>query len=98
MSMQTFFLAMAMYPAAQAKAQEELDRIVGSDHPVTFEDRTSLPYVNALLKEVLRWHPVLPMALPHRVISDDVYNGYHIRAETIVLLNSWYSSISHTSV
>ena len=70
--MQTFFLAMAMYPAAQAKAQEELDRIVGSDHPVTFEDRTSLPYVNALLKEVLRWQSVVPLGLAHVARVDGV--------------------------
>ena len=88
--MQAFFLAMAMYPDVQRKAQEELDRVVGEGRLPSFEDRGSLPYLNALVRELLRWHIVLPMGMPHRAIADDVYNGYHIPAKSTVLVNLWY--------
>lgn len=57
----SFFLAMAMYPDVQKRAQAEVDGIVGPDRLPTFSDRTSLPYVNAIVSEVLRWQPVAPL-------------------------------------
>ena len=57
----SFFLAMALYPEVQAKAQSEIDRVIGSDRLPGFQDRDSLPYLNALTKEVLRWNPVSPL-------------------------------------
>ena len=87
--MQAFFLAMAMHPEAQKKAQEELDRVIGSERLPEFEDRSSLPYLSALLKEVLRWHPVTPIGVPHRTVSDDEYNGWYVPAGTIVTVNVW---------
>ncbi|TFK88171.1 CyP450 monooxygenase [Polyporus arcularius HHB13444] len=84
-----FFLAMALYPEAQQKAQAELDRVVGSSRLPDFSDRDSLPYVNALIKEILRWHVGTPTSLPHASIQDDIYNGYLIPGGSIVLPNLW---------
>jgi cytochrome P450 len=56
----TFFLAMLMNPAAQDKAQEEIDRVIGTDRLPTFDDEPKLPYVSALAKEVFRWQQVAP--------------------------------------
>jgi cytochrome P450 len=56
----TFFLAMLMNPEAQAKAQEEIDRVIGTDRLPTFDDEPKLPYVSALSKEVFRWQQVAP--------------------------------------
>ena len=47
------FLAMTLYPAVAAKAQAEIDDVIGSDRLPTFEDRPHLPYVNAFIKEVI---------------------------------------------
>ncbi|THH13120.1 hypothetical protein EW146_g7061 [Bondarzewia mesenterica] len=85
----TFFLAMTMFPEIQRKAQEELDRVVGRDRLPDFSDEPSLPYVSAVMKEVLRWQQVAPFAIPHRVMTDDVYNGYFIPKGSIVIGNSW---------
>ncbi|KAH9926315.1 cytochrome P450 98A3 [Epithele typhae] len=82
-----FFLAMAMYPDAQRKAQEELDRVVGPDRLPDFSDMQSLPYLGALLKELLRWHVITPISLPHGAVADDTYNGYFIPAGTAVAVN-----------
>lgn len=51
---------MLLYPDIQKKARDELDSVIGRDRLPTAEDRPSLPYVDAVCKEVLRWHPVLP--------------------------------------
>lgn len=52
---------MTMYPDVQKRAQVELDRLVGNDRLPTFEDREQLPYINALVKETLRWNPAIPL-------------------------------------
>jgi cytochrome P450 len=88
----TFFLAMTLHPEAQKRAQAELDVEVGDRLP-TFADKDSLPYVTALMKEVLRWIPVLPVAVPHRAVNSDQYKGYFIPAGASVLGNAWYAVI-----
>lgn len=52
---------MALYPEVQKKAQAEIDAVVGSDRLPNFEDRSSLPYINAVVKESLRWHVAAPL-------------------------------------
>ncbi|KAI0028104.1 cytochrome P450 [Vararia minispora EC-137] len=88
-SIQSFFLAMVLYPDAQRKAQEEIDRVLAGSRLPTFDDAKSLPYVNALVKEVLRWHPVAPLGVAHRVTVDDVYEGHFIPKGSTILGNIW---------
>lgn len=52
---------MAMYPEVQRKAQAELDAVIGAERLPEFIDRPSLPYVNALVKETMRWQVVVPL-------------------------------------
>ncbi|KAF8799104.1 cytochrome P450 [Phlegmacium glaucopus] len=85
---QTFFLAMVCFPEVQMKAQAEIDRVVSGRLP-DFDDMEDLPYVSALVKEVLRWQPVTPYGFPHCTTEDDVYEGYHIPKGSIVIFNSW---------
>jgi cytochrome P450 len=54
-------LAMLRYPEVQTKAQLEIDTVVGTGRFPTLKDRPSLPYIGAILKETLRWHPIVPM-------------------------------------
>ena len=63
-SVQTLFLAMALYPQVQKKIQAEIDATVGPNRLPDFQDRPSLPYVNATVKELLRWHLVSPLGGP----------------------------------
>ncbi|KAK0469197.1 cytochrome P450 [Desarmillaria tabescens] len=85
----TFFLAMALNPDVQKKAQAEIDRVVGLNRLPVFADREHLFYVNAIVKEVLRWKPILPLGLPHATTRDDVYSGFYIPAGTVVWNNIW---------
>ncbi|TDZ15801.1 O-methylsterigmatocystin oxidoreductase [Colletotrichum orbiculare MAFF 240422] len=89
-SIACFFLAMTVFPRVQQKAQEEIDRVVGQDRLPTAADRPNLPYVDALVKELLRWQPVAPMGLPHTSSDDDVVEGYFIPKDAMILPNIWY--------
>ena len=57
----SFFLAMVLYPEVQAQARQELDQVVGSHRLPTFADQPSLPYIQAIVRETLRWNPVVPL-------------------------------------
>ena len=83
-------LAMISFPEVQRRAQAELDTIVGRDRLPTFADAPRLPYVCAVIKEVLRWRPPLPLGVPHSTTEDDWYEGMFIPKGTICLPNTWH--------
>ncbi|KAF8265023.1 cytochrome P450 [Lactarius quietus] len=58
-SMLWWLLAMLVYPSVQAHAHAKLDKVVGRAHPPTFADVPFLPYICAMVKETLRWSPVV---------------------------------------
>ena len=62
---------MAKYPEVQKKAQLEIDGVIGTTRLPEFEDRPSLPYVEALYREVMRWSQSLPLASPHGLFRLD---------------------------
>ncbi|EGN98959.1 hypothetical protein SERLA73DRAFT_181707 [Serpula lacrymans var. lacrymans S7.3] len=84
-----FFLAMTLYPDVQKKAQAELDVVIGKDRLPTYADRGSLPYVEALFKEILRWNIVAPLTI-RRASKDDVCGGYFIPKDAHVIVNIWH--------
>ncbi|KAI0258887.1 cytochrome P450 [Gloeopeniophorella convolvens] len=88
-AMRTFLYLMTLHPEVLHKAQAEVDTVTGGTRLPEFFDEESLPYVNAVFKEVLRWHPVAPLGIPHRLIQDDVYEGHLIPAGTTVIGNIW---------
>ncbi len=83
-------LAMVAYPETQSRAHAELDAVVGRARLPNFADYPSLPYIRAMVKEVLRWRPVTPLGGPHRCTEDDWYEGVFIPKGTICLPNVWY--------
>ena len=89
-SLQTFFLALSLNPDVLRKAQAQLDAVVGPGRLPEYADRGNLPYITAIVKECLRWHPVLPLGVPHLTTQDMEYRGYFIPAKTILLANAWY--------
>jgi len=88
-AIKTFLVAMLLYPDIRRKAQDELDSVVGRERLPTFEDRPGLPFVDAICKEVLRWRPVSPLAIPHAVTEDDMYAGFFIPKGAVVIPNTW---------
>lgn len=80
---------MALYPKVQDKIKVEMDRVVGPKHLPHPSNLGRLIYLSAVMKEVLRFAPVGNLALPHKVIQDDEYNGYRIPKDTTVVANVW---------
>jgi cytochrome P450 len=61
--MTTFFLVMTLHPQVQQRAQAEIERVVGKDRLPNLNDQKDLPYVAAVIKEVLRWAPIVPLGI-----------------------------------
>ncbi|EIM86814.1 cytochrome P450 [Stereum hirsutum FP-91666 SS1] len=89
-ALSVFILAMTLYPEARRKAQAEIDAVVGDSRLPTMNDRDSLPYCNALAKEVIRWGTTSPLGAPHCVREDDIHDGYLIPKGSVVLANIWH--------
>ena len=62
-SIVNFILAMTLHPEVQAKAQAEIDRVIDGERLPEFGDEDSLPYVTAVMKELLRYVRTLPILL-----------------------------------
>ena len=60
--MKSFMLAMTLFPDIQKRAQAEIDIVVGDGRLPSFEDRERLPFVEAIVKEILRWRPPGPVS------------------------------------
>ncbi|KAJ7661624.1 cytochrome P450 [Mycena polygramma] len=88
-ALSTFFLAMGLYPEAQATAQGEIAAVLTDARLPQISDRPSLPYVECLMWEVLRWNPLAPLGLPHLLNKDDIYRDHHIPSGSIVMVNIW---------
>ncbi|KAM0953044.1 putative flavonoid 3'-monooxygenase [Dioscorea sansibarensis] len=71
------------------KATEELDQVIGKDRWVNEKDIPNLPYIEAIVKETMRMHPVAPMLVPRLSREDSTIDGYDIPAGTRVLINVW---------
>ncbi|KAL6838248.1 hypothetical protein ACP4OV_031920 [Aristida adscensionis] len=76
-------------PEALARAADELDHVVGRDRLVAEEDIPSLPYMEAIVKETMRLHPVAPLLTPRVSREDSSFGGYSIPAGTRVHVNVW---------
>lgn len=90
--LQVFILAMVLFPEVQVKARTLIDAVVGTSRLPTFEDRSSLQYIDAILRETFRWHPILPLSTPHAALNSDVYEGYYIPKGATVVPNVWAMS------
>ncbi|KAF8552908.1 cytochrome P450 [Imleria badia] len=91
-TLMTFTLAMVENPHVWKRAHAEIDSVVGMDRLPEFDDRSCLQYVDAIIREVLRWRPVLPIGIPHTVMQSDIYEGYYIPKGAVVVTNIWAMS------
>ncbi|KAF8984058.1 cytochrome P450 [Cyathus striatus] len=73
-SMYVFVLAMTLFPEVQRKARNEIDEKIGGDRLPDFDDEPNLPYLTAVILEVLR---------------DDIYKGYRMPKQSMVVANTW---------
>ena len=85
-----FTAAMVLFPDVQRRAQEEIDCVVGAGRLPGINDRSNLPYIDAIIKEALRWWPIAPMGFPHTTTDNVEYNGLHIPKGAYLLPNVWW--------
>jgi len=83
---------MVCYPEVQKEAQAEIDKVLNGRLP-EHNDFPSFSYLTALIKEVYRWKPITTLMSRqgdlHQSTSDDLYNDYHILANSVVIANQW---------
>jgi len=84
---------MMAHPEIQTRAQDELDVVVGRFRTPTFADAPNLPYIQAMVKESLRWRTALPLGVPHSTIEDDWYEGMFIPKGTMCMANLWQCNL-----
>jgi cytochrome P450 len=53
----TLIMAFALHPEVQVKARKEIDAVCGTERSPRWTDFANLPYVNAIVKEGMRWRP-----------------------------------------
>eukprot|EP00794_Sanderia_malayensis_P011969 gene11969-13206_t len=77
--------------AVQEKAAEELLSVMNRDERrlPSLKDREKLPYVCAVINEVLRCSSVIPLGVPHKTTSDTTLAGYSIPKNTHIVFNLW---------
>ncbi|KAJ4485324.1 cytochrome P450 [Lentinula aciculospora] len=84
-----FILAMLIHPDVQDIAHREIRKVLGPGDLPSFSDELWLPCVTAIVRETLRLHPVAPLAFPHELIQDDIYEGYFLPKNSIIMPNIW---------
>lgn len=53
----TLIMAFALHPEIQAKARVQIDKVCGTERSPLWSDFSEMPYVNAIVKEGMRWRP-----------------------------------------
>ncbi|KAL7156203.1 hypothetical protein ABFS83_03G127900 [Erythranthe nasuta] len=76
-------------PRIIEKAKEELDRVIGRKRWVEENDFPQLPYIEAIIMESMRLHPLVTLLAPHYAIDDCKVAGFDISKGTMVLVNTW---------
>ncbi|KAJ7312031.1 hypothetical protein JRQ81_006362 [Phrynocephalus forsythii] len=86
-TLQWGLLYMMANPEIQERCQQEIDAVLGNNACLKYEDRERLPYINAVIHEILRFSSVLPFGVGHAPIKDTLLSGYSVPKGTNVLIN-----------
>ncbi|XP_074270533.1 cytochrome P450 76AD1-like [Silene latifolia] len=77
-------------PEKLAKAQNELDQVVGKNNgPIQESDISKLPYIQAVVKETMRLHPPGPFLIPHKADKDVELCDFIVPKNAQIWVNIW---------
>ncbi|CAI9770303.1 unnamed protein product [Fraxinus pennsylvanica] len=79
-------------PKKMSKAKRELSDVIGEHGVIQESDISKLPYLEAVVKEIHRLHPVGPLLVPHKAMAEIEINGYIVPKNAQILVNIWASS------
>ncbi|MEE6498255.1 hypothetical protein FKM82_003016 [Ascaphus truei] len=83
-TLQWAILLMIRYPDIQRKVQSEIQTVLPSGRLPRFEDRTMMPFTQAVIHEVQRFANLIPH-IPHATSADTYFKGYFIPKGTTVI-------------
>ncbi|XP_035317645.1 cytochrome P450 2C26 isoform X2 [Cricetulus griseus] len=88
-------LLLLKHPHVTATKQEEIDQVVGRDRSPSMQDRSRMPYTDAMVHEVQRFIDLVPTNLPHAVTCDIKFRDFFIPKGTTIITS--LSSVLHDS-
>ncbi|XP_004622178.2 cytochrome P450 2C21-like isoform X1 [Sorex araneus] len=86
-------LLLLKYPEVTAKAQKEIERVIGKHRSPCMQDRSNMPYMDALVHEVQRFIDLAPNSFPHCVTQNIKFREYIFPKGTEILTS--LSSVLH---
>ncbi|GMY15353.1 cytochrome P450 CYP736A12-like [Fagus crenata] len=90
------FFELLRHPRVMKHVQEELERVIGMNRMVEETDLANLTYLDMVVKESFRLHPIIPLLIPRESMEDIELNGYYIPKKSRIIINYW--AIGHDPI
>ncbi|XP_063793861.1 cytochrome P450 2G1-like [Pseudophryne corroboree] len=78
-------LVLLKYPDVLAKVQEEIDNVIGRHLSPSLQNRSNLPYTEAMIHEIQRFTNLIPLGLPRKTLREVKLKGYTLPKDIDVI-------------